>query len=362
MSRRALFTEAAAKVEKAEEEMQAEQKVEKAVESVKQQNKEELNLEELLIEPNWNYMISTGSTLLDLALTGTRVYGGGVPAGILMEIYGRSGSGKTSILSEMGGSVQAKGGQVRFMDPEARLDDKYAATYGLVIPKNNYFRPDTVTELFELIEEWDPPSGKINLVAADSLAALSTDLEMEKGDKMGMRRAKEFSEGLRKNCRIISARNWIVACSNQVRQGDFGDVTPGGKAVEFYSSARISVNQKNKIEKEKAFGKAKVKRAIGIQSDCVVVKSSIDKPYRTAPIYIIFDYGMDDVRANLQYMKDMTSSTSYNVFDKTYVSMDSAIAYIEDNGLEGTLRKAVIELWYEVEKKFKISRKPKMRG
>ena len=337
------------------------QAISQAVNSAKEKAKEGLVLEELLVEPNWDSMISTGSTLLDLALTGTRVYGGGVPAGILIEIFGKSGSGKTSILSEMGGSVQARGGKVRFMDPEARLDEKYAATYGLQIPKDEYFRPDTVTELFDLIGSWEPPQGKVNLVASDSLAALSTDLELEKGDKMGMRRAKEFSEGLRKYCRIIAERNWIVAASNQVRQGDFGVTTPGGMAVEFYSSARVSVNRKTILEKEKKFNKATVKRAVGIMSECVVVKSSIDRPYRTAPIYIIFDYGLDDVRANLQFMKDMLGSTTYDVFDKTYQALDNAVAYIEDHNLEGRLRKGTIDLWMEIEKKFKTERKKKAR-
>ena len=39
-------------------------------------------------------MVSTGSTLLDLAISGTRVRGGGYPGGILVEIFGASGTGK----------------------------------------------------------------------------------------------------------------------------------------------------------------------------------------------------------------------------------------------------------------------------
>lgn len=335
--------------------------IDAAVETVKNSASNEPELEGLILDPDWNKMLSTGSTLLDLALTGTRVYGGGVPGGILIEIYGRSGSGKTSILSELGGSAQAKGGEVLFMDTEARLDEKYARTYGLSIPKEGLHRPSTVTELFSILENWEPTSSSMNVVAADSLAALSTQLEMEKGDKMGMRRAKEFSEGLRKHCRLINEKGWLVACSNQVRQGDYGDVTPGGKAVEFYSSARVSVNQFSKIEKEKKIGKKVVKRVIGIESKCIVTKSSIDKPYREAPICIIFDYGIDDLRANLQYMKDMTGATSYDAFDKSYVSMDAAVNYIEQNELESRLRKATIDLWYEIEKKFQIKRKPKAR-
>lgn len=335
--------------------------VKEAVQSVKDKVENDIILENVLIEPNWKEMLSTGSTLLDLALTGSRVYGGGVPGGILVEIYGRSGSGKTSILSELGGSSQARGGEVMFLDPEARLDEKYARTYGLEIPKESYHRPNTVTEMFELIEKWNPSTEHLNVLATDSLAALSTNLELEKGDKMGMRRAKEFSEGLRKHCRLISEKNWLLACSNQVRQGDFGDVTTGGKAVEFYSSARISVNQKDKITVDKVIGKKKVSRVIGIQSECVVTKSSIDVPYRSAPIYIVFNHGIDDIRGNLQYIKDMTGDTVYNAVDKTYQILNAAIRYIEENNLEEKLRKETIDLWYEIEQKFKINRKPKKR-
>jgi len=315
---------------------------------------------------NWapGKVLSTGSTLLDLAISSSRVYGGGVPGGILMEVYGRSGSGKTSILSELGGSAQALGGEVKFLDPEARLDHDHCLTYGLIIDKACYHKPNTVTEMFELLTTWKPNPAHINVLAADSLAALSTELELQKGDKMGMRRAKEFSEGLRKTCRLIEENNWVIACSNQVRQGDFGDVTPGGKAVEFYSSLRISVNQVAKIEKEKSIDKdkkKKIKRVIGIESKCIITKSSIDKPFREVPIYIIFDYGLDDVRANLQWLKENLELTKYKAVDKEYVPLDAAIKYIEDNNLEEALRKEVIELWQAIEEKFKQVRKSKKR-
>jgi len=39
--------------------------------------------------------ISTGSTLLDLAISGGRIRGGGLPGGILVEVFGPSGVGKT---------------------------------------------------------------------------------------------------------------------------------------------------------------------------------------------------------------------------------------------------------------------------
>jgi RecA/RadA recombinase len=337
-----------------------EEKVQEAVQSV--QDKPDLKpLGNLIID--WDRTLSTGSTLLDLAISSGKVKGGGVPGGILVEVYGRSGSGKTSILSELCGSAQAKGGEISYQDPESRLDTDHAKIYGATILKENYHRPDTVTEMFERFKDWNPSEGQINVMAADSLAALSTDLELEKGDKMGMRRAKEFSQELRKNARLINKRGWLLVCSNQVRQGDYGDVTPGGKAVEFYSSLRISVNQVGKVEKEKVFGSKgkKVKRIIGIISNCIVTKSSIDKPYREAPIVIKFDYGIDDIHANLQWLKDTLGLTKYKAVNTEYQRLDDAIKYIETNDLEEQLRNEIIELWNEIEEKFKVYRKPKRR-
>lgn len=344
-------------------------KIDTAVESVQESAAME-PLGDLVLE--WNKVLSTGSTLLDLAISSGRVRGGGVCGGIVVEIYGRSGSGKTSILSELCGSAQSLGGQAQFQDPEARLDKEYQKTYGVSIAAKDYYQPDTVTELFSNFEKWNPPAGFINVSANDSLAALSTDLEMEKGDKMGMRRAKEFSQEFRTKARIINQRQDIMACSNQVRQGTYGDTTPGGNAVGFYSSLRISINQVQKLEKEKEIQwrdeegnklskSKKIKRAYGIESKAIVTKSSLDKPYREVPIYIVFDYGVDDVRGNLQWLKNTLGTTTYKAVNKTYQGIDDAINWVEKNNLEDDLKNEVIDLWEAVEEKFRHIRKKKKR-
>jgi len=338
--------------------LKGEDDIDKAVQSVQESAETPYKLS---VPLSWRRVLSTGSTLLDLAISGTRIRGGGVPGGILMEVYGRSSSGKTSILSELCGSAQAKGGETNYLDPEARLDEEHSRIYGHEIDKKNYHKPDTVSEMFDILGKWKPSDANINVIAADSLAALSTNLEMEKGDKMGMRRAKEFSEGMRKYCRFLENKQWLFACSNQLRHGEYGDVTPGGMAIEFYSSLRISVNKIDFIQREKDLNGKKIKRIIGIESKCIVTKSSIDKPYREAPIYIVFDYGIDDVSANLQWFKDMTQGTVYDAIEKTYQARDAAAKYIEKNNLENALRERVIDLWLEIEEKFTQKRKPKMR-
>ena len=62
-------------------------------------------------------IISTGSTLLDLEISGGRVRGGGLPSGILIEVFGPSSSGKTVLLCEIAGAIQRQNGQVMFNDP-----------------------------------------------------------------------------------------------------------------------------------------------------------------------------------------------------------------------------------------------------
>ncbi len=315
-------------------------------------------------------VISTGSTLLDLAISGNRIRGGGVPGGIIMEVFGPPGAGKTAILAELCASAQFKKGDIKFLDPEGRLDQEYCRIYGMNIPKENYKRPDTVTEMFDLIKKWKPKADKsINVIAADSLAALSTELELgEKGDKMGMRRGKEFSEGLRKTCRLIANNNWLIACSNQLRESQYGEVTPGGKGIPFYSSLRIRIQEIDKVriskkivEKDEERKEVKVGKVIGIESHCVIKKSTVDDPFREAPIYIVFGIGIDDIRGNLQWYKDMTGDTTYDCIDKGYSRMNDGIRYIESNELQNELRERVIDLWEEIEDKFLMNRSPKKR-
>ncbi len=315
--------------------------------------------------------ISTGSTLLDLAISGGRVRGGGIPGGILVEIFGPSGAGKTVLLCEIAGAVQRQGGEIKFNDPEARLNKQFAQIFDLDLKDADYSTPDLIPEVFGAVRKWEPDdTSKINGMFADSLAALSTDMEMGKdeGDKMGMRRAKEFSEECRKTCRILTKKNILMVCSNQVRQnadaGPYGLKyrSPGGEAIPFYASLRLRCIGAQKIKEEKTINGKKHTRIIGVETAIEVFKSSVWKPYRQASVFIMFDYGIDDIRANLQFVKQMTKATTYVVgSEKAGVSMADAIAWVEKHGLEEDLKAQTIDLWEAVEEEFEIERKPKKR-
>jgi protein RecA len=337
--------------------MQMKKKVSKSIEK-----KEEY-------DGDFGTVISTGSTLLDLAISGGRVRGGGLPGGILVECFGPSGSGKSVLLSEIAGNVQKQKGEIMFHDPEARLNKQFAAMFGLQIDEKNYSRPDKVTEVFETVRKWKPENEKIiNGIFTDSLAALSTAMEMEndEGDPFGGRRAKEFSEGLRKTCRIIADKNYLMVCSNQVRevigatQYQIKTKSPGGKALEFYPSLRLEFSSPTKIKLEKQIVGKKQTRITGVETTISVFKSSIWKPFRSAKVSILFDYGIDQVADNLQFIKDNTENTVYCLgYSKLSNELNKAIKIIEEDNLENALKEEVIDLWEEIEKKFKQERKPK---
>lgn len=315
-------------------------------------------------------VISTGSTLLDLAISGGRVHGGGLPGGIFVEAFGPSGSGKTVLLSEIAGAVQRQGGDVLFHDPEARLNKQFAQMFGLKIKDENYKKPSTVPEVFKAIRAWEPEGKRkvIHGVFADSLAALSTATEMdnEDGDKMGMRRAKEFSQELRQTCRLITEKNYLLVCSNQVRvnidAGQYGQkyTTPGGESVSFYASLRLRFNRAEKIKLKKRIVGKEESRVIGVEACIEVFKSSIWKPFHTAPVTILFNYGIDTIRDELQFIKDHTKNTVYTVGGRELSnSMEEAIKAVETDKLESSLKEEVITLWENIESQFLQERKPK---
>lgn len=321
-------------------------------------------------EGNTETMISTGSTLLDLAISGGRKHGGGLVGGIMVVAYGPSGSGKTVLACEIAGSIQRQGGKINYKDSEARLDKKFSEIFDLKYDKINYEKPDTIPDAFLPLSKWKVDSTKINGYIVDSLAALSTNMEMDEdtGDKMGMRRAKEFSEHLRKGARIVTNNNLILFCTNQIREKadaqkyERKDINPGGKAIEFYASLILRFSSFKKIVKEVKIEGKVVKRVVGIDVTIEVVKSSIWKPFHEANVIIYFDYGIDNIRANLQYIKDFSSNTTYTINNEALnMSLDKSVTMIESDEREQELNEEVVALWESIEDKFVIERKKKRR-
>lgn len=159
-----------------------------------------------------------------------------------------------------------------------------------------------------------------------------------------------------------------MVCSNQVREnmdaGPYGQkyISSGGMAIKHYASLSLRFSKPDKMVEKKIISGKEVKRVIGVETTIEVFKSSVWKPLRTAPVTILFDYGIDDIRQNLQFVKEYTSSSVYALQGENISkSLDTAIKYIEDNKLEDPLRNQVIDLWEHVESQFDSNRKTKIR-
>jgi RecA/RadA recombinase len=157
-----------------------------------------------------------------------------------------------------------------------------------------------------------------------------------------------------------------MVASNQIRDntniGGISVTAPGGRAPGFYASLRLRLMNPVELRDKKTIHGREISRTYGISTEIKVFKSSVWKPFRTAKVFIVFDYGVDDIRANLQFIKDFTSNKIYTIngenLDK---SMDASIKMIEEDSLENVLKEEVIDLWEEIEEKFKKERKPKKR-
>ena len=188
--------------------------------------------------------IPTGSLSLDLAL-GI----GGLPRGRIIEIYGPESSGKTTLALHCIAEGQKRGGNAAFIDVEHALDPVYAGNLGVDVDSLLVSQPDTGEQALEITEAL-VRSNAIDVIVVDSVAALvpRAEIEGEMGDSHVGLQARLMSQALRKLAGAISKSNCVAIFINQLREKVgviYGnpEVTPGGRALKFYSSVRIEVRK-----------------------------------------------------------------------------------------------------------------------
>lgn len=194
--------------------------------------------------------IPTGSLSLDLAL-GV----GGLPRGRIVEIYGPESSGKTTLALHCVAEGQKLGGNAAFIDVEHALDPVYASALGVNVDDLLVSQPDTGEQALEIAEALIR-SNAIDVIVVDSVAALvpKQEIEGEMGDSHVGLQARLMSQALRKLAGAISKSNCVAIFINQLREKVgviYGnpEVTPGGRAMKFYSSVRIDVRKGEVLKK-----------------------------------------------------------------------------------------------------------------
>lgn len=340
-------------------------------------------------------LLSTGSTLLNIAISGS--WRGGLDPGQYYFFVGDSSSGKTFLtltcFAEACLNPKFANYRLIYDDVEGGANMDFAKFFGKTVaerveaPAGTRESPvysQTAEMFYEHLDDALSDADRPCIYVLDSMDALSTTYERRKFDEKkkaratgtaakgdyGDGKAKINSAGLRSCLAKLRDTNSILIIISQTRDNinaglfESKKTRSGGHALTFYATLELWSSVAGKI-KRTVRGKDRV---VGITSKIFVKKNRITGRQRTVEIPILYEYGIDDVGSCVDYLvnegvwkrtKDGTIHMTGFGDDPVMLKRLPAIRHIEDNDLVPDVRQLVNQTWNEIEQACSMGRKPR---
>lgn len=269
--------------------------------------------------------IPTGNPVMDFV---TSI--GGIPRGLVTEIRGENSSGKSTI-SAMAAAQHQKAvkegrasGAILYMDFENAVSEQYFRNLGLDTTDSDtfvYLQPETLEEGFNIFLEMTK-AGLLALGIVDSVAAASAEAEYEAtiGKLSVGLRARALHQALRMTVgpMKVTGTGLILINHTQVKiPQTFGEkqmasrgiqdkISPGGKAIEYYTSLRIDLAKpsNNKTETHDELTNEKTKQITSTDVLAWAFKSKVGTPQRMGKMRVQFGKGFNQVYSSFHILVD----------------------------------------------------------
>jgi recombination protein RecA len=194
-------------------------------------------------EPAGVSVLATGFPTLDAALGC-----GGFTSGSIVELFGASSTGKTTLALQMAAYAQNSNKTVAWIDAEHAFDAAYASSLGVVLDRLPIAKPDSAEQAFEIARQL-VASRVVDLLIVDSAAALIPRLELATGMGEGGKglQSRVLAAELRSLSGIVGRTGTVAVFLNQLRSRPEAlrmdsETTAGGPALKLYSAVRISLD------------------------------------------------------------------------------------------------------------------------
>jgi len=269
---------------------------------------------------------TTGCTLLDLNVGGGQ--GMGWKGGTLINVVALEGGGKTQLSAEsIVHNAHAKGKDFwwKFIDREHRFSFDTEGMWGITVCDRSEWVPDTIEELDGYMSKLLTDAKTPGIVVVDSLDAFSTEETEARADKrmeqvdagkdikqegsytVTTGTPKFLSESLRITMSKAMESQTAVILLSQVRtklgamQFDPNKFNRnGGKALDHWCDTILWLKPLHDLttgnKEDGTF------RKVGAVVRAWTTKASTPRPYRECIYSILFDYGIDNIGSNIDFL------------------------------------------------------------